>query len=166
MKNKILLTAIFTLALITLTANADPWAHRYDGTGGQSWRATTNQGGLALTVAVEWNQASWTSSDFGWGTSTDGSGWTWQDCPWFENGNNDDKRCRTDVTISGNGTYYYAFRLVYSAGTYYQYGDATWADINANTTLSADTASFIKIVPEPASMFLVLLGLGLLKFRK
>ena len=166
MKNKTLLIAIFALSLIALTAKADPWAHRYDGTGGQSWRAITNQGGSALTVAVEWNQSSWTSLDFGWGTSTDGSGWTWQDCPWFEDGSGSDKRCRTDVTILTNGTYYYAFKMVYSGGTFYQYGDASWQDIAGNTTLSADTASFIEIIPEPASIFLILLGLGLLRFRK
>ena len=92
MKNKILFIAFVVMALVAFTAHAEPWAHRYDGTGGQSWQVITNQGGSALTVAVEWNQSSWTSSDFGWGTSTDGTGWTWGDCPWFEDGDNNNKR--------------------------------------------------------------------------
>ena len=166
MKIKHFLIAIIAFCFIASLANADPWAHRYDGDGGQSWQTTGIQENTTLTVSVEWNQATWTSLDFGWGTSTDGTGWSWQDCPWFEDGGGSDKRCRTDVQFTSTLTNYYAFRLVYSGGTFYQYGDANWNDIAANTTLSADLSSYIVVVPEPTSIFLILLGLGFLKFRK
>jgi len=163
---KKLLIVFAVISFFAISANAEPWAHRYDGTGGQSWRASTNQNGTTLTVAVEWNQSSWNHSDFGWGTSTDGSGWNWQDCPWFEDGSGSDKRCRTDVQFMTNGTFYYAFRIIYSGGTFYQYGDSSWQDIAANTTINADTASFVMIIPEPATIFLILAGLALTLRRK
>ncbi len=159
---------VLTLALLSLCtlSYADPWAHR-DAGGGQNFAVTNVQNGTSLTMSYEWNQPSWTASDIGWGTNASGTGWTWQDCPWWADGGGSDKRCRTDVAFNTNGTNYYAFRLTYSGGTFYLYGDQDgWADIAAQTTLTPTPNSYVYVIPEGGMIGLLVAGFGWLFWRK
>ena len=162
---KKLLVLTFTLLSVSSLSYAQPWAHR-DAGGGQAFATTNVQNGTTLTMSYEWNQASWTASDIGWGTNANGTGWTWQDCPWWAD-QGSDKRCRTDVTFNTNGTNYYAFRLNYSGGIFYLYGNQDgWLDIAAQTTLTPTAASHVLVVPEGGLIGLLTAGLGWLFWRK
>jgi len=171
MKNKILLTAIAVLGLIAFTANAAPWAHRYASDGVpadyQTWETTNVVQNSILRVAVEWGEGDWDGamgSAFGMGSTTNGSGWAWYELPWFENGGGSNKRCTNYVAFTTMGTNYWAYRIIKAAndGTNFSNGSSSWESTYA--PLSA--ANYVYVTPEPASIFLVLLGLGLLKFRK
>jgi hypothetical protein len=164
MKNLFALTMVVALAS-TLTY-AQPWAHR-DVVGGQAFATTNVLSGATLTMSYEWNQTSWNASDIGWGTNFNGSSWTWQDCPWWADGGGSDKRCRTNVTFSTSGTNYYAFRLNYSGGTFYLYGQQDgWSDIELQTTLTPTTNSYVYVIPEGGMIGLLAAGIGWLGWRK
>ena len=126
---KIFFIFIFTLMAFSLFAY--PWGHRYATV--QSWADTTICVGNTLTFSVEWGEGDWTHSDLGYGTSQDGTGWTWVDIPWFEDGSGSNKRCKTDVTFNTVGDYYYSYRMEKPAGTYsYQDGNDAWSENSAN----------------------------------
>jgi len=137
---KIILFGALTILAFSLFAN--PWGHRYPTE--QSWQDTTIDKGTTLTFSVEWGEGDWTHSDLGYGTSTDGTGWTWVDIPWFEDGSGSNKRCKTTVTFNTAGTFYYAYRMDKNSTISYQHGSDSWSE-NAST-LSA--TSYV-IVQEP-----------------
>ncbi len=169
MKHKLFLIAIVASCFVAAMATAAPWGHRYDEDliNGQTWETTNVANGTTLQVAVEWGEGDWDGamgSAFGMGASTDGSGWTWYELPWFENGGGDNKRCHADVAFNDNGTNYWAYRIIKAAngGTNYLNGANGWAESYSPLSASA----YVYVIPEPASIFLILLGLGLMKFRK
>lgn len=132
-------TLLFYLLLIfSATSFAQLWGHRYSA-------EQTNQNisvdvSESFTVSVEWNQGDWTASDFGYGYSTDGTNWVWTNCPWFQNGSENNKRCKTSVSISIPGKYYYAYRFIKNSTTTYQHGDDNWSQ---NSTSISATSTII-----------------------
>jgi hypothetical protein len=98
------------------------------------------------------------------GSTTNGSGWTWYELPWFEDGGGSNKRCTNYVAFTTMGKNYWAYRIIKAAngGTNFLSGSKDWAQ--SSSPLVVD--NYVYVTPEPASIFLVLLGLGLLKFRK
>ena len=167
MKHKLFLIAIISIGLIAGLANAAPWGHRYDDpTDGQIWETTNVVDNSTLQVSVEWGEGDWDGalgSAFGMGSSTDGSGWTWYELPWFED-DGGNKRCHADVLFNNNGTNWWAYRIIKAenGGTNYLNGANGWSETYSPLSASA----YVYVIPEPASIFLILLGLGLLKFRK
>jgi hypothetical protein len=129
---------LFTLAFfiaLTLQVFANPWGHRYSAE--QANQNISVDVNTSFTVSVEWGEGGWDATDgtmFGYGTSTDGSGWTWVDLPWFEDGSGSNKRCKTSISISTAGKYYYAYRMNKS-GSSYSFGSDSWAE--NSSTLSA-----------------------------
>jgi len=124
---------LFLFLIITSFAFAYPWAHRYN-------IEQTNQNivvdiNTATVVSVEWGEGDWTSTSFGYGLTTDGTGWTWVDLPWFQDGGGSNKRCKATISISNPGKYYYAYKLVKSGVTSYSFGSDAWAE--NSLTLSA-----------------------------
>ncbi|GEM_PF-1711587 len=152
------------LFLIAGLANAAPWAHRYDDpTDGQIWESTNVPNNTTLQVSVEWGEGDWDGamgSAFGVGSSQDGSGWTWYELPWFEDGDNNNKRCHANVLFSDNGTNWWAYRIIKASngGTNYHNGSVDWSETYSPLSASA----YVYIIPEPTSIFLILLGLGFL----
>lgn len=139
---------IIVITLLCSLMFAYPWGHRYDTE--QTWQDTTIQTGTTLTFSVEWGEGDWTNSDLGYGTSTDGTGWSWTEIPWFDDGGGSNKRCKTTVQFNTEGTYYYGFRMEKPASTFsYQHGSDSWSE-NAGT-LSA--ISYV-IVQEPTPVVL------------
>ena len=135
---KIFLFFVFIISLTYLFAY--PWGHRYPTV--QSWQNTTINKGTSLTFSVEWGEGDWTHSDLGYGLTTDGTDWTWVDIPWFENGEGNNKRCKTTVTFNTAGKYYYAYRMEKPTGTYsYQHGSDQWSENSG--TLSA--VSYVEV---------------------
>ncbi|GEM_PF-674722 len=119
------------IMLFVATAQALPWGHRYPTE--QPWQTTNVPAGTALTVAVEWGEGGWdgaTGSAFGYGATRDGSGWTWVECGWFQDGSGTDKRCKTLLTFTTSGTNWYAYRMIKAAngGTSYQHGADAWSE--------------------------------------
>ncbi|MCK5852595.1 hypothetical protein KAH27_06150 [bacterium] len=174
MKQKTFLIAIvtscFVAALATTTlASSNPWGHRYDEDliNGQTWEITNVVDNSTLQAAVEWGEGDWDGtmgSAFGMGASTDGSGWTWYELPWFEDGAGDNKRCHADITFSDNGTNWWAYRIIkaVNGGTNYLNGSVDWAESYSPLSASA----YVYVIPEPVSIFLMLLGLELIALRK
>jgi PKD repeat protein len=118
-----------------MAALALPWGHRYAVE--QPWQTTNVVVGSTLTVSVEWGEGGWdgaTGSTFGYGASRDGSGWTWVECNWFQDGSGNNKRCKAPVTFNTTGTNWYAYRMIKAAngGTSYQHGSDAWSE---NTTV-------------------------------
>ena len=139
---------VLLFSVLSLTILALPWGHRY--VTEQNWQNTTIQVGNTLTFSVEWGEGWWTNSDLGYGTTTDGTGWTWVSLPWFENGDGDNKRCKTDVQFNTAGTYYYAYRMEKPETTLsYQHGSETWSE-NVSTLVAT---SYV-IVEEPLPVVL------------
>jgi len=126
---------IILLIFITSVSFAAPWGHRYNVE--QPWQNNNVQSNTTLTVSVEWGEGNWDGADgsaFGFGSSKNGSGWTWIACSWFENGSGGNKRCKTNVTFTSTGTNWYAYRMIKAAngGTTYQHGSDAWSE---NTNL-------------------------------
>ena len=73
---KKLLVSLIIIGFIAVSANAAPWAHRYDNTvDGQIWETTNVVQNSILRVAVEWGEGDWDGamgSAFGMGSSTNG----------------------------------------------------------------------------------------------
>ncbi len=127
-------TFLLLLMFVYSISQAWPWGHRY--TTEQANQNITVDINTDFTVSVEWGEGGWDAdgSKFGYGTSTDGTGWTWVDLPWFQDGDGNNKRCKTTINISIPGKYYYAYRMDKS-GTSYSFGSSDWAENSA--TLSA-----------------------------
>jgi len=169
MKHKLFLIAIVAFCFVAAMATAAPWGHRYDevAADGQLWETTNVVNNSTLQAAVEWGEGDWDGamgSAFGMGSSLDGSGWTWYELPWFENGGGSNKRCTNYVQFSTMGTNWWAYRIIKAAngGTNYLNGYNSWSE--SYSPLLAD--NYVYVTPEPASIFLMLLGLGLISFRK
>ena len=140
---------IILFVVLSFSLFAYPWGHRYATE--QSWQNTTITKGSTLTFSVEWGEGDWTHSDLGYGTTTDGTGWTWVDIPWFEDGEGSNKRCKTNVTFNTAGTYYYAYRMEKPTGTYsYQHGSDQWSENSG--TLSA--VSYVTVEEPPTAVTL------------
>ena len=135
MKKYYILSLLFVIGLY---ANANPWGHRYSTE--QSDQNITTDINTPFTVSVEWGEGDWTSSSFGYGLTTDGTGWTWVNLPYFENGSGDNKRCKASISIDAPGKYYYAYRFVKSGTTSYSFGSDAWAEnsstLNATSYIS------------------------------
>lgn len=121
---------LFTLAifaLLSLQVLALPWGHRYATE--QATENITIDISTLFTVSVEWGEGDWDAdgSKFGYGTSIDGTGWTWVDLPWFADGGGSNKLCKTNLSIDTPGKYYYAYRMDKS-GTTYSLGTDSWAE--------------------------------------
>ena len=106
-------------------------------------------------------------SAVGVGTTLDGSGWTWYELPWFENGGGSNKRCTNWVQFTTMGSNFWAYRIIKAAngGTNFHNGSTDWSETYSPLSVDPDE-TFVYVTPEPASIFLILLGLGLMKFRK
>ncbi|MDV7188552.1 T9SS type A sorting domain-containing protein [Lutibacter sp. TH_r2] len=140
MKTKLLLL----ITLFIVTSAFSQWGHRYTTEQpNQNITATTAD---LFTVSVEWGEGDWTSSSFGYGTTTDGSDWTWTNLDWFEDGTDSNKRCKTDITINTIGDYYYAYRFIKDGNTTYQHGSADWSP-NVSTLSAIST---ITVTLDPA----------------
>ncbi|MBI9036531.1 MAG: T9SS type A sorting domain-containing protein [Bacteroidales bacterium] len=135
-------TFLLLLLFLYAATQALPWGHRYDVE--QANQNITVDINTSFRVSVEWGEGDWDGamgSAFGYGTSTDGTNWTWIELPWFEDGEGSNKRCRADVSISTPGKYYYAYRMIKAAngGTSYSFGSTDWAenlaDLNATSTI-------------------------------
>ncbi|MBK7029972.1 MAG: T9SS type A sorting domain-containing protein [Bacteroidales bacterium] len=125
---KKLLILILFLPIVALSY---PWAHRYAPE--QSSQNIVVDVNASFTVSVEWGEGDWDypeGSMFGYGLSSDGSGWTWVDINWFQDGDGSNKRCKTSLSISTPGKYYYAYRLkkASNGGTSYSFGTDAWAE--------------------------------------
>lgn len=127
MKKNYFLTILFILGSLSSFAQ---WGHRYATE--QVNQNINVETGTNFTVSVEWGEGDWTNSEFGYGTTTDGTGWTWVSLPWFEDGDGSNKRCKTDITINSSNVYYYAYRFEKDGATTYQLGDESWS---ANTAV-------------------------------
>ncbi len=120
-----------------------PWGHRYSTE--QSTQNIIVDKDQTFTVSVEWGEGGWDGSlgsAFGYGLTTDGTNWTWVELPWFEDGAGSNKRCRTTLSISIPGRYYYAYRMIKASngGTSYSFGSEDWAGnsltLNATSTIT------------------------------
>jgi hypothetical protein len=122
------------LVLLPAIIFAQPWGHRYDVE--QVSQNIIVDINTPFTVSVEWGEGDWDAdgSKFGYGISTDGTDWTWVNLPWFEDGSGSNKRCKSILSISIPGKYYYAYRMD-KGGTSYSFGGVDWAQ--NSTTLSA-----------------------------
>jgi hypothetical protein len=145
--NKTLL--FFVLLFSVSLAFAAPYGHRYDVE--QAWETTSICEGQTLRFSVEWGEGDWTNSQLGYGTSTDGSGWTWVGINWFEDGGGSNKRCRVDVQFNTQGTYYYAYAMEKPASTTtYQHGSDGWSE-NASS-ISAYNYVLVEDCPLPVTL--------------
>ncbi len=148
MRRKLFIT-LFTI--LSITVFALPWGHRYSTE--QNWQNNTIPVGNTLTFSVEWGEGDWVQSDIGYGTSTDGSGWTWVDISWFEDGDGSNKRCKTDIQFNTAGTFYYAYRLEKPASTIgYQHGSDSWSE-NASTLSAISSVIVQEPLPVTLSTF-------------
>ena len=166
---KKLLISLIIIGFIAVSANAAPWAHRYneDPSYYQPWDTTSVVQNTILRVAVEWGEGDWDGamgSAFGMGSTTDGSGWTWYELPWFEDGGGSNKRCTNWVQFTTMGTNYWAYRIIKDAngGTNFHNGGDSWSE----TYSPLNAANYVYVTPEPALLSVLLLGLGLLFARK
>lgn len=160
---------ILILSLILCAgAYAEPWGHRYpDATDGQPWNATNVAENSTIRMSYEWNQGDWDAfgSQVGVGTNMTGEGWTWTDIPWFQD-DGGNKRVRTDVTFTIQGTNYYAYRFKKASinnGEYrYGSGTETWTDLAGNTDVAsvANESDYVFVVPEGGVVFSALAILG------
>ena len=136
------LLLLFLLAFVVNNiSQANPYGHRYATE--QSTQDITVDINTSFTVSVEWGEGDWDGamgSAFGYGISNDGTDWTWVQLPWFEDGSGSNKRCRTDVSISIPGKYYYAYRMIKAAngGTTYSFGSDGWLE-NSSTLVATST---------------------------
>ena len=146
--NKTLLVIVLFLISVSLVFAA-PWGHRYDVE--QAWETTSICEGQTLRFSIEWGEGDWVTSELGYGTSTDGSGWTWVDINWFEDGGGSNKRCLVDVQFNTQGTFYYAYAMEKPAATTtYQHGSDAWSE-NVNT-LSATNFVIVNDCPLPVTL--------------
>ena len=142
-------TSLFYLLFFcTVTSFAFPWGHRYSTE--QATQDITVDINTSFRVSVEWGEGDWDGamgSAFGYGLSSDGTDWIWVELPWFEDGEGDNKRCRTDVSIAVPGKYYYAYRMIKTAsgGISYSFGSDVWAEnlaiLAATSTLTVGKVS-------------------------
>jgi hypothetical protein len=133
------ITLLSIISFLPFLVFAYPWAHRY--TTEQSNQNISVDISNSFTVSVEWGEGGWTSTSFGYGLSTDGTGWTWVDLPWFQDGGGTNKRCKTNVSISTPGKFYYAYRLIKGGITSYSFGSDSWAE----NSISLSAISFIDV---------------------
>jgi hypothetical protein len=141
------ITVLLLLMFVYSISQAWPWGHRYITE--QADQNITVDINTSFRVSVEWGEGGWDAdgSKFGYGTSTDGSDWTWVNLPWFEDGGGSNKRCRTDVSISIPGKYYYAYRMD-KGGTSYSFGSDGW--LENLETLSATSTIMVGEVSKAA----------------
>ncbi|MEA2077169.1 MAG: T9SS type A sorting domain-containing protein [Candidatus Marinimicrobia bacterium] len=149
------LVLLIILVCLVSFGFAIPRGHRYDVE--QNWESTNINEGATVTFSVEWNLGEWDASQVGYGTTQNGSGWTWVDLPWFEDGFESNRRCKTNVTFSSSGTYYYAYKIVIPEGdpknppgSTYQHGSSEWSD--NSETLSASNTVTVSEVPTPITL--------------
>ncbi|MCD6233623.1 MAG: hypothetical protein J7K63_01100, partial [Candidatus Marinimicrobia bacterium] len=134
---------------------ANPWGHRYSTI--QDWEngEFNITLGEKINFSVEWGEGDWTNSSLGYGTSNDGTNWTWQDLPWFEDGEGTNKRCSTQVQFESSGTYYYAYRLIKNEETTYQFGSDEWSE-NANNLQAQNTVKLtVNAIPNPTNVSVI-----------
>ncbi|MDR2410395.1 MAG: hypothetical protein LBE13_20105 [Bacteroidales bacterium] len=119
---------------------ANPWGHRYHNEQpNENIRIKT---GLPFTMSVEWGEGDWETSFIGYGVSTDGSYWTWQEINYFKDGIGYNKCCKTTLRIYNQGKYYYAYKIDKNGKISYCLGDSAWKE---NTSLLAATR-YIEII--------------------
>lgn len=127
---------------LSLNSFALPWAHRYAPV--QTAQNIVVDINTNFDVSVEWGEGGWDETEgsmFGYGTTTDGTGWIWIDIYWFQDGTGSNKRCKTTLSIATPGKYYYAYRMkkASNGGTSYSLGTDAWAEnvstLNANSTI-------------------------------
>lgn len=119
------------ILFLPVVAFSYPWAHRYAPE--QASQNIVVDVNTSFTVSVEWGEGGWDATEgsmFGYGLSTDGTGWTWVDIYWFQDGDGSNKRCKTSVSIATPGKYYYAYRMkkASNGGTSYSFGTDAWAE--------------------------------------
>ncbi|MEA2077167.1 MAG: T9SS type A sorting domain-containing protein [Candidatus Marinimicrobia bacterium] len=143
---------ILLLILICFVSFASAYehAHRY-----ATWQADEDPSineGESVTFSVEWGKGGWDAggSKVGYGTSTDGTSWTWVDIDWIEDGEGSNKRCSTSVTFNTAGTYYYAFRYITGGTEQFCHGYADWAEMVG--TLAATNFVTVAEVPLPITL--------------
>lgn len=126
MKKAILL---FSVLLVSASTFALTWGHRYDVE--QADSIFQVYVGQSFTMSVEWGNGWSSSPQVGYGTSSDGSGWTWVDIGWFEDGDGNNKRCKVDLTINAAGRYYYVYKFADDGDNGHQYGSDDWSENSA-----------------------------------
>lgn len=134
MKKLLLLLISFLFVSLSMSA---AWGHRYATE--QAEQNPTINAGQTVTMSVEWGEGDWQESKIGYGTSTDGSDWTWVDINWFENDpaeGSSNKRCKVDITINEAGRYYYVYKFKKGDVDGHQYGSADWSENAAWNTES------------------------------
>ena len=137
MKNIILLISALLLSVLMyadVSTGLTAWGHRYATE--QADQNPTINAGQSVTMSIEWGEGDWQESKIGYGTSTDGSDWTWVDINWFENGDNTNKRCRVDITLNEAGRYYYVYKFRKGDVDGHQYGSDAWSENAAWNTES------------------------------
>lgn len=175
MKRVLVATAVLSLCL---SANAEPWGHRYDeATQGQPWAIAVYTNGVspALRMAYEWGRGGWDGAEgtqVGFGPNMTGAGWTWVNLDWFEDGDGQNKRTRASVTPTATGTNWYAYRFKatdINDGQYrYASGDANWSDKAANMDVASVASDLyhILVIPEPGMLLGGIVLLAMLVRRK
>ncbi len=143
---------ILSLILICFVSFAFAYqhAHRYT-----TWQADEDPSiseGESVTFSVEWGKGGWDAggSKVGYGTSTDGTSWTWVDIDWIEDGEGGNKRCSTSVAFNTAGTYYYAFRYIAGNVSQYCHGQEGWEEMVG--TLAATNTVTVAEVPLPITL--------------
>jgi len=104
-------------------------------------------------VNMEIGATNWNESQVGRGTSTDGSGWTWDTASWYED-SGQNKRVRTglvgtNLSLSGTGVYYYAGRVRYAGADPWSY--ATNSSWGSPTNLTAVYTVTLQALSDPGS---------------
>jgi len=137
MKKIVLL--LILVSLVNFALAVYPYGRRYT-----SWQADEDPSittGDQITMAVEWTHGPLALAEFGYGTSTNGSGWTWLNQDIISG-----VICSTVVQFNTQGTYYYAFRIIYFSSVYYSLG---YDYQEASPTLSAENIVTVSDAPLP-----------------
>ena len=139
---------LLSLLLMFSFGFANPWSVRNDGW--QTWAATSIEVDQTVTFAVTWGEGGWDAfgSNVGYGTSSDGTDWTWTAIDWVEDDGPTNKKCSTTVTFDTPGTYYYVFRMTKGSVDYYGSGHNGWEETSMTITDKISTEFFKVTVTE------------------